>query len=225
MTNKENKQQDRWAAFRWRLPAILTTLAVALMLALMPGRIRLFPEWFFYLLITAVLLPMVAVGIVANKTRWLHIERTVTLLFCLFCGISIIVGLAVVIREMLNHSAKLSGLRLLSSSIAIWATNVFIFTLAYWQIDRGGPQGRVSDTAVKPDWHFPAQDFSDEVLPDWRPTFVDYLFLGFSTSTAFSMTEATPLSHRAKFLMMIQSTLSLATIVVVGARAINILGS
>jgi len=207
-----------------RLPVALTTFAVVLLLAFTPSRIRLFPDWVFYGCAIIVLLPMIIVGIVSDKRRWLRIERFVTLGFCCFCFAGIITTLVILTRAILYHSAGVSGLQLLATSIAVWNANVLVFALFYWQIDRGGPEARLYDKGVKPDFHFPCQDFSGEIPLNWKPTFIDYLFLGFSTSTAFSMTEAVPITHRAKLLIMLQSSVSLVTLVVVGARAINILG-
>ncbi len=117
-------------------------------------------------------------------------------------------------------------MQLLASSIGVWVTNVLAFSLLYWQLDRGGPGSRENKDRIKPDWLFPQQGApAEDVAPDWQPTFVDYLFLGFSTATAFSPTDALPLTIRAKMLMMLESSISLVTIVVVASRAINILGS
>lgn len=219
------KKQDRSPSFEQRLPVVLTTLAVFLLLAVSPQRIRLFPLWVFYGVAICMLLPMIIVGISVHKTRWMRIEHTVILLFCFLGCVGNIASLMTLARAMIHRPAELTGLQLLSSSIGIWISNVLVFTLAYWQIDRGGPQARMNNTARLPDWHFPQQDFPLELPAGWRPSFIDYLFLGFSTATAFSMTEAAPLTPRAKILMMIESMVALVTIVVVGARAINILGS
>ena len=97
------------------------------------------------------------------------------------------------------------------------------FSLLYWQVDRGGPEARANNVSTKPDWLFAQAGAPADVPPDWRPTFAVYLFLGFTTATAFSPTDALPLTSRAKVLMMTESTISLATIVVVASRAINIL--
>jgi hypothetical protein len=127
---------------------------------------------------------------------------------------------------MLRRSQAVDGLHLLSSSIAVWATNVLMFSLLFWQLDRGGPALRASATPNRPDWIFPTDDAEpDAAPPDWRPGFIDYLFLGFSTATAFSTTDALPLTGRAKLAMMTESSISLVTLVVVAARAINILGA
>jgi hypothetical protein len=101
---------------------------------------------------------------------------------------------------------------------------VFIFSLLYWQVDREGPEARTSHANRRPDWRFP-RETADEDVRDWRPTFVDYLFLGYSTATAFSATDVVPLTSRAKMLMMLESTISLVMIVAIMSRAINILGS
>jgi len=126
---------------------------------------------------------------------------------------------------MIRRTNVIDGLHLLTSSIAIWALNVTMFSLLYWQLDRGGPLGRVLAHRHR-DWIFPQDQAAPEDLPpDWRPQFIDYLFLGYSTATAFSTTDAQPLTGRAKFAMMCESTISLVTLVVVAARAINVLGS
>jgi hypothetical protein len=77
--------------------------------------------------------------------------------------------------------------------------------------------------SVKPDWLFPQATAPEDVPPDWRPLFVDYLFLGYNTATAFSPTDAMPLTRRAKMLMMLESTISLLTLVVIVSHAINVL--
>jgi hypothetical protein len=84
----------------------------------------------------------------------------------------------------------------------------------------------MNEAGTRPNWLFPQEGAPDEdVPPGWKPSFVDYLFLGYSTATAFSTTDVMPLTSRAKMLMMVESAISLATIVVIAARAINILGS
>ena len=208
---------------RW--PAALAILAVILLLMLLPERVKLFPVWFPWILGIALIVPMAAVGLTAEKARWLRVERIIILLFVVVAGVGTLTNLANLIGAMVRRSAEISGLQLLTSSIAVWVTNVLMFSLLYWQIDRGGPEARANNMGTKPDWLFPQTGAPEDAPPDWRPTFVDYLFLGFSTATAFSPTDALPLTSRAKMLMMLESTISLVTIVVVASRAINILGS
>jgi hypothetical protein len=101
-------------------------------------------------------------------------------------------------------------------------SNILLFSLAYWRIDRGGPEARLNQPLTKPDWVFPRAE--DTSLPGRNPTFVDYLFLAYWTATAFSPTDALPVTSRAKLLMMLESMVSLVTIIVVAARAVNIIG-
>jgi hypothetical protein len=208
---------------RW--PVALAILAVILLVVLLPERVVLFPAWFPYVVGIALIVPMAAVGLSAEKARWLRVERTIMLFFVVVMGVGTLANLANLISTMVRRSGEIGGLQLLASSIAVWSTNVIMFSLLYWQIDRGGPEARANNAGTKPDWLFPQAGAPEDVPHDWRPTFVDYLFLGFSTATAFSPTDALPLTSRAKLLMMLESTISLATIVVVAARAINILGS
>ena len=223
MTVKEQTPSPR---FEPRWPAAIAILAVILLLALLPGRLRLFPIWATYVVGVGVLAPIVAVGLTAARARWLRIERTVTLLFFVVMAAVTLTNLGILIGAMVRRPEDVSGLQLFTSSIAVWVTNVLMFSLLYWQMDRGGPEARANSERTRPDWLFPQQGApAEDVPPGWRPVFVDYLFLGYSTATAFSTTDVMPLTSRAKMLMMLESTISLATIVVVAARAINILGS
>jgi uncharacterized membrane protein len=207
---------------RW--PVALTLLAVIVMLALLPGRVRLFPDWAPYALGVALAVPMAAVALAGEKTRWLRIERIVVLLFCLVSCLGTMANLANLVVAMIHKSTGLSGLQLLASSISVWVTNVLAYSMIYWLIDRGGPEARANGAGERADWLFPQAGAGEDVPPGWQPIFVDYLYLGYSTATAFSTTDVMPLTSRAKLLMMLESTISLMTIVVVAARAINILG-
>ena len=208
---------------RW--PIVLVILAVLFLLACLPARVRLFPVWVPYAIVIAVLAPMAGVALADAKARWLRLERTITLLFALIAGATTLATLTHLVRAMVRRPGEIGGLQLLASSIAVWATNVLVFSLLYWQVDRGGPAARASDANRNLEWLFPEAEASGDLSPDWRPVFFDYFFLGFSTATAFSPTQALPLTSRAKMLMMIQSAISLTTLVVVASRAINILGS
>jgi uncharacterized membrane protein len=157
--------------------------------------------------------------------RWRRIERITTMAFAVIVETLVIAALSYLIVKMLGRTETVSGRQLLTSSIGSWITNVLAFSMAYWQLDRGGPEARENDAGRRPDWLFPQAGAPDEAPVGWRPTYVDYLFLSFSTATAFSTTDTIPLTARAKLLMMLESGVSLVTLVVVAARAINILGS
>ena len=212
--------------FERRWPAMLAIVAVLFVLTTLPERVRLFPNWFTYGIGIAVLVSIGAVGLTAAKARWRRIERTGVLLFVVVKGAANLATLAYLFDVIVRQSAEVGGLQLLASSTAVWINNVLVFSLLYWQVDRGGPEGRVNHAGRKPDWLFPQEGAPAKDVPSgWRPAFVDYLYLGYSTATAFSTTDAVPLTPLAKLLMMLESTISLATIVVVASRAINILGN
>ena len=211
-------------AIESRWPVILAICSVVLLLALLPSRVRVFPAWFPWLTLIVLIVPMAAVALNTAKGYLLRIERIVTVLFFVIAAVGIIATLKILLSAMVRHSFAVTGLQLLSSSIAVWATNVLVFSVAYWRIDRGGPEARANNLNGKPDWLFPQENAGEHVPPDWRPTFVDYLFLAFCTATAFSPTDVQPLTSRVKLLMILESTISLVTTVAVAARAINILG-
>jgi hypothetical protein len=220
------KEYVRVPRFEPRWPVVLAILSVLGVLTFLPGRLKLVPDWVPYATGIVVLTPIAAVWLTSAKPVWLHVERVIIRIFFVVATVAILATLANLVDAMLERSKEVSGLELLASSIAVWVTNVLIFSLLYWQIDRGGPEARASQTGPRPDWVFPQESVpGDDVPPGWLPKFVDYFFLGFSTSTAFSTTETVPLTPRAKLLMMLESSISLLTIVLVAARAINVLGS
>lgn len=217
---------ERPAVIEPRWPVAATLISVALLLHFLPERVRMAPQWGPYAVTALMLTPIAGVWLSGGARRWQWIERhTIFVLVSL----SILGSLAILgrmVETLALHAAEFDGLVLFASSIAIWATNILYFSLLYWQLDRGGPEARCAAVVLcLPDWRFPQDGDPPDVPPGWQPQFVDYLFLAFSTATAFSTTEATPLTARAKLLMMLQSTISLLTLVVVASRAINILGN
>jgi uncharacterized membrane protein len=105
---------------------------------------------------------------------------------------------------------------------AIWLTNVIVFGMWYWNLDRGGPAARAQALKPYPDFLFPQMTVVDLSPPDWQPEFFDYLYLSFTNAAAFSPTDTMPLARWAKLAMMLQSIVSLGTVVLVIARAVNI---
>jgi len=217
--NEEYQFEPRW-------PVVLAILALIALLSVLPERIRLLPNWATYVAGFAVLIPIVTVGLTGAKPQWLRVERAVTLIFFVFSGAVTLINLADLIEAMMYRSAEVSGLQLLATSVAIWVSNALVFSLLYWQIDRDGPEARINGASQRPDWLFPQEGAPAPDVPrNWTPTFVDYLYLGYSTATAFSTTDAMPITPRSKLLMMLESAISLVTVIVVAARAINILGN
>jgi uncharacterized membrane protein len=119
--------------------------------------------------------------------------------------------------------AKTGAGSLLITGGAVWLTNVIAFALWYWEFDRGGPAERALGTHPYPDFQFPQMVTPDMAPPHWEPTFTDYLYLAFTNASAFSPTDTMPLSRWAKMLMTVQSIISIITVALVVARAVNIL--
>ena len=208
---------------RW--PMALAIVAVVALLVALPDRIRLGPAWSAYIAGALVLVPLIAVMVAKEKSRWLRIERRVTLVvFAAVIGESL-VNLGYLIDEVLYHSRKVDGLQLFTSSVALWVTNILAFSLIYWQTDRGGPESRLRHSRTPSDWRFPSEGQQAQALPAWRPGYVDYLFIAYTTSTAFGPADVLPLTKRAKLMMMLESIISFVTMVVIASRAIGILGS
>jgi uncharacterized membrane protein len=200
-------------------------LALPVILALLPARYQLMPRGIPFLVAAALAIPMLAEGFAPGSMYFRRLESYAAAVVLPVAMILVLTVLGHLFVDMVQRSSGLSGLTLLTTSISIWATNVLIFALAFWQLDRGGPSGRAMGWRGRADFTFPRGDPCDGVPQDWQPAFADYLYLAFNTATAFSPTDVLPLTPRAKMLMMIESVVSLITVVAVGARAINILGS
>jgi uncharacterized membrane protein len=132
-------------------------------------------------------------------------------------------ALAALIASLLSAQEK-SGAELLLKGVTIWSTNVVTFGLLFWELDRGGPMRRGAPDPPPPDFQFPQDENPALAEPDWHPRLVDYVYVSFTNATAFSPTDAMPLTRRMKMLMMAGSAISAITVLLVAARAVNILG-
>jgi uncharacterized membrane protein len=117
-----------------------------------------------------------------------------------------------------------AGRDLIIAAGQIWLTNVAVFALWYWEVDRGGPHVRTKSEPLIPDFLFPQMTVPKLPLGDWRPGFMDYLYVAFTNASAFSPTDAMPLSVRVKSLMLVEAMASFLTVGLIAARAVNILG-
>ena len=139
-------------------------------------------------------------------------------------SLTTLISLILLARFVLDGSHA-RGHALLLAGAVLWLTNVLIFGIWYWELDRGGPAHRLATgiSTRPPDFLFP-QMAQPALVPGWRPGFVDYLYTSYTNATAFSPTDTMPLSAMAKLLMAIQSLIALTTILLVVARAVNVLG-
>lgn len=219
------KEKSAQIHFERRWPVGIAIISVIALLTMLPDRVTVAPLWVTYVFGIVLILPMFFIAQTNAGTLWLHIERIIMILFIITNMAGLIINISSLIKSIIGHTTELSGLQLLTSSIGIWVTNVITFSLAYWQIDCGGPEARLKEKGIKPDLHFPQYETPGEVPDRWRPVFADYLFLSFTAATAFSPTDVLPLTIRAKMVIMFESSVSLVTIVIVASRAINILGN
>ena len=154
----------------------------------------------------------------AKRTGWLH--RLTLTLVCLLVA-SALWTTALLVYDLIKGTGVANKpAELLATGAVVWLGNNLSFGLLYWLIDGGGPIAR-SRQRLPIDFAFPQQMSPELAPPGWRPVFLDYLHLGFTNATAFSPTDVMPLTHRAKYTMILQSTVSLALFGLIIARAVN----
>jgi hypothetical protein len=167
--------------------------------------------------IEVILLLALAVVKPGEKGARFHTRRLLAVLLIALISVANIISLVAVIDALFYGGVAINGHDLLISGVAIYLTNVIIFGLWYWELDNVDQSAR--------DFLFPQMTTSSDITkqPDWSPTFLDYLYVSVTNATAFSPTDAMPLTKRAKLLMTLQATTSLITVALVAARAVNIL--
>ena len=205
----------RRIAARW--PALVALLAIGAIYLVIPRQLALGPSW-------SVLALVVVAALVLAFTirRDMHLaSRRVALMVIGVVTVAIAVSAGFLVGQL--TIGLTNAPQLLRDAALIWVANTLIFSVWYWELDGGGPVRRHKGYTSQ-DFIFPQMTEENAELRDnWRPGFIDYLFLSFNTSTAFSPTDTLILSRRAKVLMMCQSLVSLVVIAVLAARAINTL--
>jgi hypothetical protein len=134
-----------------------------------------------------------------------------------------IVALALLVHYLLVAGGAVQGRQLLLAAAQVWWTNVIAFALWYWELDGGGPPARLRSPAAPRDFAFVQMTDREVAAPGWHPRFGDYFYVSFTNASAFSPTDTMPLTRWAKYLMLSQSTVSLVTLLLVAARAVNVL--
>jgi len=210
---------------RW--PASLAVLMALALYLFLPEKLTLGPNWIVPVFELALLIPLSVVSPMRRKDepRW---QRYAAVALIALVNAANLVSLALLVHDLLQGKAngkQIVGPQLLFSSILIWLTNVIVFGLWYWELDRGGPDERSHPAHRQPDFLFPQMTTPHCTREGWSPTFLDYAYVSFTNATAFSPTDTLPLTPVAKALMLVQSLASLLTIALVAARAVNILGS
>lgn len=201
---------------RW--PALVAMFAAAGVYFALPEQLSAGPSWLLLAVIVPLLIP---IGISVRR-RDDHITRMLTLVANGTITLAMIASLVLLVQGIPRHTELPQAL--LRSAIALWITNILVFALWYWKLDAGGPVAReLPDGMARSAFLFPQMSRPENYDPNWVPNFVDYLFLAFNTSTAFSPTDTAVLSRWAKLATMLQSLISLTIIALLAARAVNIL--
>ncbi len=201
---------------RW--PAFVAMLAAGGVYLGLPEPFTVGPSWLLLAVIGILLIPIV----VSYHRGHYNVTRFLTFTVNGVITIAMIASLGVLIQGIPQHRDPAQTL--LRSAGSLWITNVLVFALWYWKLDAGGPLRRDTTRGnLESSFLFPQMLMRRGADPCWSPNFVDYLFLAFNTSTAFSPTDTAVLSRWAKAGMMVQSIISLTIIALIAARAVNVL--
>ena len=216
MTNATKRLEPRW-------PAMLALLAVGGLRLALPQSLSVGPDWLLIVLVVVLLIPTVW----ARYRRLDGLNKILGNVLTSIVTVDMVWSLGLLVAAL--PLRKEAPQDLLRSASALWITNVLVFASWYWRLDAGGPRAReLRGVHTDGAFLFPQMTLTQEGKREmgeqsWSPGFVDYLFLAFNTSTAFSPTDTPVLSSWAKLLMMIQALISLATVALLAARAVNIL--
>jgi len=220
---REEELESRWEA----APAVSLVIATQLLLALISRnehwKLWVFPWWVWLIPIGPELLLLLPLAWQRPRRRLEQLGRRRTVAIALLAVVSLANAILLlgVIASLVRGDER-SGAQLLLKAITVWTTNVITFGLWYWAFDRGGPVRRIRPEPPPPDFQFPQMENPQLASPDWQPELIDYVYVSFTNSIAFSPTDAMPLSRWAKLLMLAESGLSSITILLVAARAVNI---
>ena len=214
-----------WRGVTSEEPRVQVTIAVVVAIGLMvtlPARVAIHPLWVLPAL-AAVLLIGVFVARTARFERRARVLRIVSLALIGVMSLSNAVSGGRLIVDLVRGQGLNKPSELLLAGGAIWLTNVIVFGVWYWEFDRGGPIARAAGSQPYPDFVFPQMTNPELAPADWESGFVDYLYMSFTNAMAFSPTDVMPMTRWAKLTMLTQSVISVVTLVLVVARAVNIL--
>jgi uncharacterized membrane protein len=203
---------------RW--PASVALVVCVALYVLLPTRLVVGPHWLLPVLVALPLGPLSARRHRhPDESPW--IRKAVIVLITLVT-LANVTSMILLVHHLLVGRVS-QGRKLIYSAVAVWLTNVIVYGLWFWEIDRGGPHRRASGDKLVIDLQFPQMENPKLAPEHWRPHFTDYLYTSFANGTSFAPADAMPLSFRMKVLFTTESVVSLVTIAVVAARAVNIL--
>jgi hypothetical protein len=216
MAASTNRVEPRW-------PALLALFAVGGLRLAIPGFLSFGPDWLLLIVVGILVIPTV----LARRGGNLRLNEVFGYTLNAVVTADMVWSLGLLIGALPSHNVPPQVL--LRSAAALWVTNILVFASWYWRLDAGGPNMRdLREGHTDGAFLFPQMTLNPETRDEmgeqyWSPGFVDYLFIAFNTSTAFSPTDCPVLSRWAKVLMMVQSLISFTTVALLAARAVNIL--
>ncbi len=215
---KSNKSLRKPVEPRWTV--VIATLAVVGLYSALPEHLTLGPNGFVAAVVVALLIP----SLIAHRTGRVGLNTILGTAVLVVITVAQVWALVVLIGGI--PAKRQTAGELMRSAISLWVSNVLVSACWYWRLDAGGPHRRaLRDVHTEGAFLFPQMVLPDELkgmAENWKPGFIDYLFIAFNTSTAFSPTDSPVLSRWAKIVSMCQASISLATIAILAARAINI---
>jgi hypothetical protein len=220
---REEEIESRWEAGSAIAFVIVLQVLLGVISRAQHWKLWVFPWWAWLFPVALETLLLVPLTWHPPRRRLEQLGRRRTLdvvLLAIVSAANALLLLAVI--ASLVRGDETSGAQLLLKAIAVWGTNVVAFGLWYWVVDRGGPVRRLRPNPPAPDFQFPQMENPELAEPGWRPHLVDYLYVSFTNSIAFSPTDAMPLTRRAKMLMLSEAGTSAVTVLLVAARAVNI---
>ncbi len=193
-------------------------LASGVLYLFLPDKLIIGPSWLLLVVEAALVLPFV-IALTTQRNLPHGLIRAIALITLGITTLALAIGIALLVYTLPQPGTK--GLNLLRSAGILWVFNILVFALWYFEIDGGGPLKRHIAPPQATDFLFP--QYAPGMTSTWKPQFLDYIFLAFNSSTALSPADTQPLTKKAKTLMMIQAVFSLVVIVLLAARAVNIL--
>ena len=208
-----SKVEGRW-------PALIAVVCLGGLYLALPANLIVGPRWLYPVVVAALVVPT----LIFHRLGRHLVDRILGYLLSGVLTLALVISLALLIKSL--PSRMESAQDLLLSAVTLWMTNVLVFALWYWRLDAGGPHERESRTRhTQGAFFFPQmmQGAPSSGPVPWSPGFIDYLFIAFNTSAAFSPTDTPVLSPWAKVLSMLQATIAIAVVAILGARAVGML--
>ncbi len=216
-----------------RIPAAVAVVIAIILYTVLPSQLIIGPRYAVPALELLLFVPLLAAN-PRRMTKQTRMLRRIAIALVLLIAAANAVALVLVIGELVGGKAD-QGPTLLLTAGQVWATNIIVFALAFWEFDRGGPVRRTqaARTQLPPaDFRFPQDEDHDAIAEvaagssaksGWTPSFIDYLYISVTNSSAFSPTDTMPLSHRAKLLMAAESVSAIVLSVLVIAKGVSLL--